>query len=91
MKYFIEIYYSSFSGKTTYSKPKDIRYLAKTLALTEWAGTYLKTIAIVTFRWKQEPHETYRDFHRLDFIKDRDKINELIGRGEVHQQVLELK
>ena len=75
-----------------YSKlPEDIEELSRVLADTKRADLLLRTIAIVIFRWREKPHETYRNFQRLDFIKDRDKINELIGRGEVHQQVLELK
>ena len=88
--HFSEIYYSSFSRHTSYSKtPKDIRELAKVLKDTE--SRYLKTIAIVIFYWREGLHETYLNFQRLDFIKDKDKIDELIGRREVLQQVLELK
>ena len=91
MKYFIEIYYSSFTRNTIYSKtPKDVCFLEDALKATSKCF-YLKTKAVVIFDWRKGSNETYRNYQRLDFIKDRDKINELIGRGEVHQQVLELK
>ena len=87
---FIEVYYSSFTRNTIYSRtPKDVCFLKAALRETEKCF-YLKTKAVVIFDWRKGANETYLNFQRLDFIEDRDKIDELIGR-EVHQQVLELK
>ena len=88
--HFLEIYYSSFSRNTIYSKPKDVRFLADALNETR-ACFYLRTKAVVIFVWKKGHNETYLNFQRLDFVKDRDKIDELIRKGTVKQQVLELK
>ena len=89
---FIEIYYSSFSRNTLYSKtPENIKELSRVLKETKDAGPILKTIAIVTFTIKRSMPEACLHFKRLNFELDKDKINELIGRGEVMQQVLELK
>ena len=88
--HFSEIYYSSFSRNTLYSKtPKDVRFLADALNETK-ACFYLRTKAVVIFVWKKRHNETYLNFQRLDFVKDRGKIDELIRLG-VKQQVLELK
>ena len=88
--HFIEIYYSSFSRNTIYSKPKDVHFLSDALKETR-SCFYLKTKAVVIFNWRRGPNETYLNFQRLDFVRDRDKIDELIRKGTVKQQVLELK
>ena len=89
--HFSEIYYSSFSRNTLYSKtPKDVRFLADALKETKTCF-YLRTKAVIIFVWKKGHNETYLNFKRLDFVRDRDKIDELIRKGTVKQQVLELK
>ena len=89
---FIEIYYSSFSRNTLYSKkPEKIKELARVLKETENAGPILKTIAIVTFTIKRSMPEACFHFKRLDFKSDKDKIDKLIRKSAIRQQVLELK
>ena len=90
MKYFIEIYYSSFTRNTIYSRiPKDVCFLKAALKETDKCF-YLKTKAVVIFDFKNGANKTYRNFQRLDFIEDRDKIDELIGRENTIQTSLKL-
>ena len=89
--FFKEIYYSSFTQNTIYSKtPKDIKELARVLKETKEADPLLRTIAIVIFRWKESPNETYINFKRLDFKKDLKEIEEIIDRYKVKVESKEL-
>lgn len=61
--FFIEKYYSSFTGNTLYSPPTDISRLERTLSETA-TTKFLKTKDLIKFRWMIEKNGIYW-FHGL--------------------------